>query len=119
MTDVDVQDQKVPGPPILPLQILVNSGTNTGNNTGWTFADTCSGPYTWIGGAGQRWADDLNWSPIRPTANNASTTDVLIFDGNVTPAPVVEDVQSQTNSAIRLQNGVDSNSACEYREARR
>src|SRR6185436_15952528 len=43
----------------------------------------------------------------RTTANNGSTTDVLIFDGNVTPAPVVEDVQSQTNSAIRLQNGVD------------
>ena len=31
---------------------------------------------------------------------------MLIFDGSVTPAAVVEDVQSQTNSAIRLRNGV-------------
>src|SRR6185436_3919924 len=30
-----------------------------------------------------------------------------IFDGSVTPAPVVEDVQNQTNSAIRLKNGAD------------
>ena len=38
---------------------------------------------------------------------------MLIFDGNVTPATVVEDVQNQTNSAIRLQNGVVANSACD------
>jgi len=107
MTDVDVQDQRVAGSPTLPLQILVNSGTDSTNNTGWTFRNTYAGPYTWIGGDGQRWADDLSWSPIRPTANNASTNDVLIFDGNVTPALVVEDVPSQTNSAIRLQNGID------------
>ena len=34
MTDVDVRDQKVPGGSTLPLQILVSSGTNSGNNTG-------------------------------------------------------------------------------------
>src|SRR6185369_12104190 len=62
--------------------------------------------YTWIGGVGERWADDVNWSPIRPSANSNSTTDVLIFDGSVTPAPVVEAVQNQTNSAIRLKNAV-------------
>ena len=58
MTDVDVRDQRVPGGSTLPLQILVNSGTNSGNNTGWTFPliDNCTGPYTWIGGVGQRWA---------------------------------------------------------------
>jgi hypothetical protein len=108
MVDVDVQDQRVPGGVTPPLQILVSSGTNSGNNTGWTFPliNTCNGPYTWIGGVGERWADDVNWSPIRPSANSNSTTDVLIFDGNVTPAPFVEDVQSQTNSAIRLKNGV-------------
>ncbi len=109
MTDVDVRDQRVPGGVTLPLQILVNSGTNSGNNTGWTFPliSTCNGPYTWIGGVGQRWSDSVNWSPVRTSANNASTTDVLIFDGSVTPAPVVEDVPSQTNSAIRLKNGAD------------
>jgi hypothetical protein len=53
MTDVDVRDQKVPGGVTLPLQILVNSGTNSLNNSGWTFLNTCAGPYTWIGGADQ------------------------------------------------------------------
>ncbi len=106
MIDVDVQDQRVPGDVTLPLQILVNSGTNSTNNTGWTFLTTCVGPYTWIGGVGQRWADEVNWSPLRTDANNASTSDVLIFDGSVTPTAVVEDVQNQTNAAIRLQNGV-------------
>jgi CSLREA domain-containing protein len=107
MTDVDVRDQTVPGGSLLPLQILVNSGTGIAqNNTGWTFNSTCTGPYTWIGGSGQRWADDVNWSPIRADASAGSTSDVLIFDGSVTPTTVVEDVQSQTNSAIRLQNGV-------------
>jgi CSLREA domain-containing protein len=105
MIDVDVQDQRVPGGVTLPLQILVNSGTNSLNNTGWTFLNTCTGPYTWIGGVGQKWADEVNWSPIRTTAKDASTTDELIFDGNVTPAAVVEDVQDQTNAAIRLKNG--------------
>jgi hypothetical protein len=84
MTDVDVRDQSVPGGATLPLQILVNSGTNSLNNTGWTFNLTCAGPYTWIGGTGQRWADDVNWSPIRPDASSLSTSDVLIFDGSVT-----------------------------------
>src|SRR4030095_3108136 len=50
--------------------------------------------------------DDLNWSPIRSTANDGSTSDVLIFDGSVTPVAVVEDVQTQTNAALWLQNGV-------------
>jgi CSLREA domain-containing protein len=106
MTDVDVQDQKVPGGATLPLQILVNSGTNSGNNTGWTFPliSTCTGPYTWIGGVGQRWGDSVNWSPVR---GNPTTSDVLVFDGSVTPAPVVEDVPTETDAAIHLQNGAD------------
>jgi CSLREA domain-containing protein len=109
MTDVDVRDQKVPGGVALPLQILVNSGTGVAqNNTGWTFLNTpanCGGPYTWIGGVGQQWGNAANWSPSR---TNALTSDVLIFDGAVTPAPVVEDVPNETDSAIRLQNSVNS-----------
>jgi len=106
MVDVDVQDQRVPGGVTPPLQILVSSGTNSGNNTGWTFplVATCTGPYTWIGGVGQRWADSVNWSPVRGTP---TTSDVLIFDGGVTPAPVVEDVPTETDSALRLTNNVD------------
>ena len=31
---------------------------------------------------------------------------MLIFDGSVTPAPVVDEVPNQTNNAIHLTNGV-------------
>jgi CSLREA domain-containing protein len=103
MTDVDVQDQKVPGLLALPLQIIVNDGTGAAaNNTGWNFTSSCTGPYTWIGGANQDWQVPTNWSPVRAPATN----DVLIFDGNVTPSPIVTNVPSQTIAALRLTNGV-------------
>src|SRR5262249_46810511 len=85
MTDVDVDYQKVPGGVTLPLQIIVNSGTDGGHNTGWTFTNTCTGPYTWIGGPNQSWIVPTNWSPTRLSP---ATSDVLIFDGNVTPSPI-------------------------------
>src|SRR5207249_12020710 len=106
MTDVDVSYQKVPGGLSLPLQIIANSSTDSGHNNGWTFTNTCNGPYTWIGGVNQSWILPNNWSPVRTTAADVSTTDVLIFDGNVTPAPTVTNVPTQTNAAIRLQNAV-------------
>jgi CSLREA domain-containing protein len=107
--DVNVQDQKVPDPtlpiPTLPVQIIVNSGSQplvAPNNSGWTFTNTCVGPYTWIGGANQDWSVPTNWSPGRL---NISTTDVLIFNGNVTPSPIVTNVPSETDAALRLTNG--------------
>src|SRR5207253_3199759 len=106
MTDVDVSYQKVPGGLNLPLQIIANSSSNGGHNNGWTFTNNCSGPYTWIGGVNQSWALPNNWSPIRTTAADGSTSDILIFDGSVTPSPIVTNVPAQTNAAIRLQNGV-------------
>ena len=109
MTDVDVQDQKVPGGLSRPLQIIVNSGTGAAaNNTGWTFTNTCTGPFTWIGGANQDWQAPTNWSPIRATAATTTTTDVLIFDGNVTPGPTLTNVPTQENAAMRLTNGVNA-----------
>jgi CSLREA domain-containing protein len=104
MTDVNVRDQRVPGGLSLPQEILVNSGTNAGNNTGWIFSSGCDA-YTWIGAFGQDWANPYNWSPVRYTANNAFTSDVLIFDGNVTPSPLVNST-TQTNASIQLKNGV-------------
>ncbi|HMG74860.1 MAG TPA: LamG-like jellyroll fold domain-containing protein [Pyrinomonadaceae bacterium] len=110
MTDVDVKDQKVPGALTLPLQIIVNNGTDAaggGTNTGWTFTNTCNGPYTWIGGASQDWQVPSNWSPVRPSAvaNSPGTTDELIFDSDVTPAPTVVNVPTQTIATLHLING--------------
>src|SRR5205807_6350810 len=104
MTDVDVDYQKVPGAPTLPLQIIVNSGTDGGHNTGWTFANTCNGPHTWIGGPNQDWTIPTNWSPVRPTAANTATptTDQLIFDADVTPGPTVTNVPNQTIVSLQL-----------------
>jgi len=107
MTDVDVQDQKVPGGATLPLKILVASGTDhPGTNIGWSFADSCTGPFTWQGGGNNRWTKSACWSPSRSSAADLVTEDVLIFDGSVTPSPVVDEVPNQTNNAIHLTNGV-------------
>jgi CSLREA domain-containing protein len=107
MTDVDVRDQIAgSGLPPVPSLIIVNSGHDSGNNIRWTFSGTCDGPYTWIGGANQSWIVPTNWSPVRATAANPTTSDVLIFNGNFTPAPTVTNVPSQTNAAVRLQNAV-------------
>src|SRR5262249_4820871 len=107
MIDVDVADQKVPAVPP-PALILVNSGTNSGNNNGWTFVNQCtSGTYTWIGGTvggATDWTVATNWNPTRVTPANG---DILIFDGNSTPSPTVTNVPTQTIAALRLQNNVN------------
>src|SRR2546423_1059796 len=100
MTDVNVKDQTTG----VGVVILVNSGTdNAGTNgSGWVFVDTCtSGSYIWIGGLNADWQVATNWSPTRTTPNPA---DVLIFDGNNTPSPIVTDVPTQTIAALRLVN---------------
>src|SRR5581483_3055244 len=108
MTDVNVRDQKVPGGVTAPIFILVNSGTNAGNNTGWTFVDQCtSGTYTWIGGtagAATDWTVGTNWNPTRATP---ATGDILYFDGTSTPSPTVTNVATQTITALRLINNVN------------
>ena len=103
MTDVSVSDQRTPVVPP-PVAIIVNSGTNLGNNLGWVFSGTCvAGTYTWIGGVNADWQVPTNWSPTRalPAAG-----DILIFDGNATPAPIVSNVPTETDAALRLTNGV-------------
>jgi len=105
MTDVNVKDQKVPGLPNPPLSILVNSGTNAGNNNGWTFVDQCtSGTYTWIGGtvgAATDWTIATNWNPTRV---NTANGDILIFDYDSTPSPTVTNVPAQQIAALHLTN---------------
>ncbi|MDT4967194.1 MAG: hypothetical protein QOJ64_1931, partial [Acidobacteriota bacterium] len=110
LTDVDVQDQKVPGGLTPPLQIIANSSTNSGNNTGWTFTNDAactSGTYTWVGGLNADWQDPTSWSPVRPTAASASTSDTLIFNGSVTPSPIISNVPSQSVAKISLINTID------------
>jgi hypothetical protein len=103
MIDVNVSDQKTPLVPP-PAAILVTSGTNAGGNTGWFFSGTCTaGTYTWSGGINADWQVPTNWSPTRtlPAAG-----DILIFDGNATPGPIVNNVPTETDAALRLTNGV-------------
>jgi len=102
LTDVNVQDQATG----VGVVILVNSGTNAGNNSaGWVFVNSCAAnAYKWIGGVNADWQISTNWSPTRTTPNSA---DVLTFDGNVTPAPTVSDVPTETEAALRLTNGVN------------
>lgn len=105
MTDVDVKDQRVPGLPNPPLAILVNSGTNSTNNTGWTFVNQCTaGTYTWIGGTigvNTDWTVPTNWSPTRTTA---AASDVLVFDGTSTPSPTVTNVAGASGETIARLN---------------
>jgi CSLREA domain-containing protein len=104
MTDVDVKDQTAAGLPTLPAVIIVNSGTDSTGNTRWSFTNTCAGPYTWIGGASQDWTVPTNWSPVRSSAALPTTTDILIFDGNITPTPIVNNVPSQEIAKLSLVN---------------
>jgi hypothetical protein len=109
MTDVDVQDQKVPVTPP-PLAIIATSSTNSGGNTGWVFtgdASCTSGTYTWSGGASQDWTIATNWSPTRTTP---SAADVLVIDGNVTSSPTITNVanvvgNNETIAKLRVLNG--------------
>ena len=107
MTDVTVSDQRS-GTPNPPVVILVNDGTNAGNNVGWVFVNQCTaGTYTWIGGTvglNTNWTVSTNWSPTRVSP---AATDILFFDGNSTPAPTVTNVPTETNAALRLINNVN------------
>ena len=103
MTDVAVSDQKTPlAPP--PAAIFVTSGTDNGNNTGWFFSSTCTaGTYTYVGGVSADWQIPTNWSPTRTVP---AAGDILILDGNATPAPIITNVPTQSLAALRLINGI-------------
>src|SRR5258706_6533737 len=63
--------------------------------------------YTWtptLGGTD--WQLPTNWSPVRPSAAAATTTDILIFDGNTTPSPIVTNVPTQTIATLGLVNNI-------------
>src|SRR5258706_3548293 len=110
MTDVAVDHQKVPGLANPPLFILVNSGADNGNNTGWQFVDQCtSGTYTWIGGtvgANTDWNVGTNWNPTR---GNLDNNDILIFDGLSTPSPFITNIPTQTIAKLKFINGAAAN----------
>jgi hypothetical protein len=102
--DVDVQDQKAAGAPSFPVLIIAVSSTDSGRNNNWTFTSdpTCaSGTYTWVGGSGNDWQSPASWSPARLVAG---ASDVLVFDGNVTPAPTAVNVPTQTIATLKLVN---------------
>jgi len=110
MTDVAVDHQKVPGLLNPPLFVLVNSGKDNGNNTGWQFVDQCtSGTYTWIGGtvgANTDWNVGTNWNPTR---GNLDNNDILVFDGLSTPSPFVTNIPTQTFAKLKFINGAAAN----------
>jgi hypothetical protein len=104
LIDVDVKDQKAAGVPTFPVIIIAASSKDSGNNANWTFTSdpTCaSGSYTWVGGTGNDWQSPASWSPARLLPG---VSDVLIFDGGVTPAPAVNNVPTQTVATLKLIN---------------
>jgi hypothetical protein len=104
MTDVDVKDQKAPALTPPPVAIVVTSGTDSGNNSGWAFSGTCTaGTYTWVGTVNSDWQVPANWSPTRAVP---APGDILILNGTATPAPIITNVPTQTIAALRLINGV-------------
>jgi hypothetical protein len=104
MTDVDVKDQKAPALTPPPVAIVVTSGTDSGNNSGWAFSGTCTaGTYIWVGTVNSDWQVPANWSPTRAVP---APGDILILDGTATPGPIITNVPTQTIAALRLINGV-------------
>jgi hypothetical protein len=49
------------------------------------------------------WTNPLNWTPARLAP---SACDVLVFDGNTTPAPIVTGIPTETDKSIHLINGI-------------
>jgi hypothetical protein len=100
MTDVDVKDQAG------TAAIVVRNGTDSGNNSAnWVFFAGCTGaPYTWNGTTLQDWNVGTNWTPTRVAPDPG---DILTFNGTTTPAPIVNNVPTQTIAALRLINGVN------------
>lgn len=110
LTDVDVARQRTPTLPGPPLFIVVRNGTDSLNNSGFIFDPTCLGAtvYTWTGntpGLNTDFQVSTNWNPTRTTP---MTTDVLLFDGGITPAPLVTNVPTQTVSGLRFVNGINA-----------
>jgi hypothetical protein len=104
LTDVDVSRQ---GGTAL---ITVKSGTNSGNNgANWTFLPACVGAgqtvYTWTQAVDSNWQNPLNWSPTRASAPNATTTDIIVFNGTNTQTTNVTNVPTQTIAALQVTNG--------------
>ena len=76
--------------------------------------DAGSVTYTWNPSANQAlacalflpnsWICPANWDPVRPGAASANTTDILIFDGDITPAPTIVNVPTQTVAAMQFKD---------------
>ena len=64
----------------------------------------CAGPLL------NSWICPSNWQPVRPSAASANTTDILIFDGIVTPGATVPvlNVPNQILAALHLQNNINA-----------
>ncbi len=98
----------------------INSTVTTTSATSTTSNSNVTGPlggndytvrlnaatvYTWNNTAGGLWTTPGNWTPTRTTP---ASTDVLIFDGTVTPGAItVTGVPTQTVAQLQVINGVD------------
>lgn len=98
----------------------INSTVTTTSATTTTANSNVSGPlggndytvrlntatvYTWNNTAGGLWTTPGNWTPTRSTP---ASSDVLIFDGSVTPGTItVTAVPTQTVAQLQVINGVD------------
>ena len=96
LSDVDVQDQA--GTAV----IVVQSGTNSGNNgLNWTFVGCTSNTYTWNGSVSTDWQIALNWTPTRTTP---AINDVLQI---TTGSPTITNIPTEEIAALRISGGAD------------
>jgi CSLREA domain-containing protein len=67
-----------------------------------TVAAPTANTYTWMPTLGSTdWQLPTNWSP---SPRVPATSDILIFDGNVTPSPIVTNVPTQSIATLSLVN---------------
>ncbi|MFZ4414775.1 MAG: beta strand repeat-containing protein, partial [Bacteroidales bacterium] len=73
---------------------------------GITGSQTTNSPliYTWNQTASAVYATAANWTPTRTTPD---ATDILVFDGASTPAPIVTGVTTQTIGQLKLLNNAN------------
>jgi hypothetical protein len=66
---------------------------------------TAQTSYTWRGNISNSWSAAANWEPTRSTT---AATDILVFDGSVTPTATVDldYLTTQTVGQLRFSNGI-------------
>ncbi|MBS1744341.1 MAG: fibronectin type III domain-containing protein, partial [Bacteroidetes bacterium] len=91
----------VPGTTYMWKVFSVSEGGLSSTPATGTQATNAAATYTWNGSVSTSYAVGGNWTPTRTTP---ATTDILIIDGAVTPAPTITAFATQTIGRLALTN---------------